>query len=88
MTFFDMSKSHIEFKHVPLFSSISFNEDNSGFLEFRSNAQLSPYLASLGTQYTRYDFKTILAFRSIYSTIMYKIVKLHLGQTVRSLFIA
>lgn len=80
MTFFDMSKSHIEFKHVPLFSSISFNEDNSGYLEFRSNAQLSPYLASLGTQYTRYDFKTILAFRSIYSTIMYKIVKLHLGQ--------
>ena len=80
MTFFDLSKPHIEFKHIPLFSSISFNENNSGEIEFRSNAQLSPYLASLGTQYTRYDFKTILEFKSIYSTLMYKLVKLHLGQ--------
>ena len=80
MTFFDLSKSHIEFKHIPLFSSISFNENNCGYLEFKSNAQLSPYLASLGTQYTRYDFKTILEFKSIYSTLMYKLIKLHLGQ--------
>ena len=80
MTFFDLSKSTIEFKHSPLFSSISFNENNCGDIEFRSNAQLSPYLASLGTQYTRYDFTTILGFKSIYSTLMYKLVKLHLGQ--------
>lgn len=86
MTFFDLSKPHIEFKHIPLFSSISFNENNCGELEFRSNAQLSPYLASLGTQYTRYDFKTILGFKSIYSTLMYKVIKLHLGQN-RSKFV-
>ncbi len=80
MTFYDLSKANVEYEHVPLFSSISFNKNNSGYLEFRSNAQLSPYLASLGTQYTRYDFKTILEFKSIYSTLMYKLIKLHLGQ--------
>jgi plasmid replication initiation protein len=80
MTFFDLSKPNLEFKHVPMFSSISYNEDNNGYLEFRSNAQLSPYLANLGTQYTRYDFKTILEFKSIYSTLMYKLIRLHLGQ--------
>lgn len=80
MTFFDLSKPNLEFEHIPLFSNISYNKNNNGFLEFRSNAQLSPYLASLGTQYTRYDFKTILEFKSIYSTLMYKLIKLHLGQ--------
>ena len=75
MTFYDLSKANVEYEHVPLFSSISFNKNNSGYLEFRSNAQLSPYLASLGTQYTRYDFKTILEFKSIYSTLMYKLIK-------------
>ncbi len=80
MTFFDLSKGSTEYEHIPLFSSISYNKNNSGYLEFRSNAQLSPYLASLGTQYTRYDFKTILEFKSIYSTLMYKLIKLHLGQ--------
>lgn len=80
MTFFDLSKPNLEFKHVPMFSSISYNEDNNGHLEFKSNAQLSPYLANLGTQYTRYDFKTILGFKSIYSTLMYKLIRLHLGQ--------
>ncbi|NBB31236.1 replication initiation protein [Cellulophaga sp. BC115SP] len=81
MTFFDLSNAnHIEYEHIPLFSSISYNKNNSGMLEFRSNAQLSPYLASLGSQYTRYDFQTILEFKSIYSTLMYKLIKLHLGQ--------
>jgi plasmid replication initiation protein len=86
MTFFDLSKPHIEFEHIPLFSSISYNKENSGYLEFRSNAQLSPYLANLGTQYTRYNFKTILRFKSIYATLMYKLLKLHLGQN-RATFI-
>jgi plasmid replication initiation protein len=86
MTFFDLSKPNLEFKHIPMFSSISYNEDNNGHLEFKSNAQLSPYLANLGTQYTRYDFKTILQFKSIYSTLMYKLIRLHLGQN-RTTFI-
>jgi plasmid replication initiation protein len=86
MTFFDLSKPNLEFKHVPMFSSISYNEDNNGHLEFKSNSQLSPYLANLGTQYTRYDFKTILEFKSIYSTLMYKLIRLHVGQN-RTTFI-
>jgi plasmid replication initiation protein len=86
MTFFDLSKPNLEFKHIPMFSSISYNEDNNGHLEFKSNSQLSPYLANLGTTYTRYDFKTILEFKSIYSTLMYKLIRLHLGQN-RTTFI-
>jgi plasmid replication initiation protein len=86
MTFFDLSKPNLEFKHIPMFSSISYNENNNGHLEFKSNSQLSPYLANLGTTYTRYDFKTILEFKSIYSTLMYKLIRLHLGQN-RTTFI-
>lgn len=80
MTFYELSKSHLEFEHIPMFSSISYNKNKSGYLEFKSNSELSPFLARLGSQYTRYDFKTILSFRSIYSTLMYKLIKLHLGQ--------
>ena len=86
MTFFDLSKPNLQFKHIPMFSSISYNENNNGHLEFKSNSQLSPYLANLGTTYTRYDFKTILEFKSIYSTLMYKLIRLHLGQN-RTTFI-
>ena len=86
MTFFDLSRPNLEFKHIPMFTSISYNENNNGHLEFRSNPQLSPYLANLGTTYTRYDFKTILEFKSIYSTLMYKLIRLHLGQN-RTTFI-
>lgn len=80
MTFYELSKSHLEFEHIPMFSSISYNKNKCGYLEFKSNSELSPFLASLGSQYTRYDFKTILSFKSIYSTLMYKLIKLHLGQ--------
>jgi plasmid replication initiation protein len=80
LTIFNLSGSHLEFQHIPLFSNIRYNKDNNGFLEFWSNSELSPYLANLGSQYTRYDFKTILNFKSIYSTLMYKLLRLHLGQ--------
>ena len=80
ITLVDLAKPNLEFKHIPVFTSIEYNIDNSGVIEFRSNAKLSPYLANLGTQYTRYDFKTIQSFHSTYSTLMYKILKMHLGQ--------
>jgi plasmid replication initiation protein len=81
MTFYELSENGLQaFEHIPIFSNVSYNKGNNGYIEFMSNPQLSPYLSSLGNQYTRYDFKTILNFKSIYSTLLYKLIKLHTGQ--------
>lgn len=81
MTFYDVTDGGLQaFEHIPIFSNVSYNKGNNGYLEFMSNPLISPYLSSLGNQYTRYDFKTILDFKSIYSTSLYKLIKLHTGQ--------
>lgn len=80
ITMSDISKSELEFKHFPVFTSIEYNIDKSGYLVFRSNPQLSPYLVDLGKSYARYNFQTIQAFKSIYSTLMYRLLKYHIGQ--------
>jgi plasmid replication initiation protein len=80
MTLFDMNNPQHRFAHIPIFTLVAYNQDNSGFLEFRTNSLFTPYLASLGSEYTKYDYKTIMGFKSIYTSLMYKLVRMQLGQ--------
>ena len=80
ITLSDLSKSQLEFTHLPVFTSIDYNINKSGFLVFRSNPKLSPYLAELGKAYTKYEFKTIQSLKSSYSVILYKLLAAHIGQ--------
>ena len=79
MTLYDVNHPEIEFRHLPIFSEISYNYKQSGFLIFKSNPEISEYLI-LGNKYAKYDFITVLNFKHTYSTLFYKLLKSHIGQ--------
>ncbi len=79
LTLFDVNHPEIEFRHLNIFHEISYNDKQSGVLEFKSTAAISELLF-LGKQYAKYDFLTVLKFKHSYSTLLYKLLKIHIGQ--------
>jgi hypothetical protein len=79
MTLFNLTHDILKFEHIPVFRKISYDEE-TGYLEFTSAPELSPYLADLvieKNKYSSYDFKTIMSFKSTYTSIMYRLINLH-----------
>lgn len=74
-----------KFTHLFPFIKIEYNPDQ-GFLEFYTNPQISPYLFFLEKQYARYKFENVLSFKSIYTTPMYRLLRMHIGQN-RNMFV-
>jgi len=83
MTLYDVNHPEVEFRHLPIFSEISYNYRQSGYLVFKSNPEISEYLI-LGNKYAKYDFITVLNFKHTYSTLLYKLLKSHIGQNRNS----
>jgi hypothetical protein len=80
ITLVDINHPEIDFKTTSIFMDIESHKKNGEFLQIKTNPSFSPYLLTLGNQYTRYDFKTALSFKSMYATPMYRLLKLHIGQ--------
>jgi hypothetical protein len=79
ITLYDVNHPELEFRHLPIFSEISYNHKQSGYLVFKSNPEISEYLI-LGNKYAKYDFITILNFKHTYSTLLYKLLRSQIGQ--------
>ncbi len=74
-----------KFIHIFPFIKIEYNPDK-GFLEFYTNPQISPFLFYLEKQYAKYKLESVLSFKSVYTTPMYRLLRMHIGQN-RSVFI-
>ena len=77
ITFLDFNRPEIEYEHLSIFSRIAYQ---NGFLEFETNHAIGKYLKDFKTQYARYNLEKIQSFKYVYSSTMYRILKMHMGQ--------
>ncbi|WP_026993773.1 replication initiation protein [Flectobacillus major] len=77
ITFLDFNRPEIEYEHLSIFSRISYQD---GVLEFETNHAIGKYLKDFQKQYARYNLEKIQSFKYVYSSTMYRILKMHMGQ--------
>lgn len=77
ITFLDFNRPEIEYEHISIFSRISYQ---NGVLEFETNHAIGKYLKDFKNQYARYNLEKIQSFKYVYSSTMYRILKMHIGQ--------
>ena len=77
ITFLDFNRPEIEYEHLTIFSRISYH---NGFLEFETNHAIGKYLKDFQKQYARYNLEKIQSFKYVYSSTLYRILRMHIGQ--------
>lgn len=77
ITFLDFNRPEIEYEHLTIFSRISYQ---NGFLEFETNHAIGKYLKDFKKQYARYNLEKIQSFKYVYSSTLYRILRMHIGQ--------
>ena len=77
ITFLDFNRPEIEYEHLTIFSRISYQ---SGFFEFETNHAIGKYLKDFQKQYARYNLEKIQSFKYVYSSTLYRILRMHIGQ--------
>ncbi|MEA5461083.1 replication initiation protein [Arcicella sp. LKC2W] len=77
ITFLDFNRPEIEYEHITIFSRISYQ---NGFLEFETNHAIGKYLKDFKKQYARYNLEKIQSFKYVYSSTLYRILRMHIGQ--------
>lgn len=77
ITFLDFNRPEIEYEHLTIFSRISYQ---NGFLEFETNHAIGKYLKDFQKQYARYNLEKIQSFKYVYSSTLYRILRMHIGQ--------
>ena len=74
ITFLDLNRPKRPFITLLLFKEITYQK---GDLEFIINAKMSKYMKELKPKYTGYNVETLLSFKSMYSSQLYKILRIH-----------
>ncbi len=77
ITFLDFNRPEIEYEHLTIFSRIAYQ---NGFLEFETNHAIGKYLKDFQKQYARYNLEKIQSFKYVYSSTLYRILRMHIGQ--------
>ena len=77
ITFLDFNRPEIEYEHLTIFSRITYQ---NGFLEFETNHAIGKYLKDFQKQYARYNLEKIQSFKYVYSSTLYRILRMHIGQ--------
>jgi Initiator Replication protein len=77
ITFLDFNRPEIEYEHLTIFSRITYQ---NGFLEFETNHAIGKYLKDFQKQYARYNLERIQSFKYVYSSTLYRILRMHIGQ--------
>lgn len=77
ITFLDFNRPEIQYEHLTIFSRISYQ---NGFLEFETNHAIGKYLKDFQKQYARYNLEKIQSFKYVYSSTLYRILRMHIGQ--------